>query len=99
MMNRPARSAMCAPSMFQSAVVERPSTGTQKPAIGATVSIATAIPQSVIRSGPSDSAPASQSGASAMCQIEMRTKLRWLPASWLCSAHSMNMSRNAIMAM
>ena len=87
------RSAMWPPSTRQSALVERPSPGTQKPVAGAVVSIAAAAAHSAMRHGPVANAPAIQNGADDTCQMLMRRKLRWLAGSWRCSAHSMNTQR------
>ena len=97
MMKSAQRSAICAPSICQSVVFERPRPGTQKAAIGETYSMASAMAQIQSRVVLSAKAPAIQNGAAAVNQRKMRVKLRKFAASWSLSTHSMNPVRPSCM--
>ncbi len=95
--NSAQRSAMCALSTFQSAVVERPSPGTAKPTTGARYSTPSAITHHATRSAPPANPPASQNTADSASQHMMRRKLRKLRSSCPRSATSMNSVRASCM--
>jgi hypothetical protein len=71
-MKSPQRSAMCAPSTSQSAVVERPRPGVQKLTEGETYSMARAASHRAKRHSPCDSPPAIQSTPDRASQDVMR---------------------------
>ncbi len=76
MMNKPQRSAICAPEMSHSVVVERPRPGVRNPQAGAAYSIASAIAHKAKRACPSANMPAIQNKADSTNHAVMRWKLR-----------------------
>ena len=88
---------MWPPSMSQSAVVERPSRGVQKPTAADTYSTTSATTHIPRRALPSARPPAIQNTPESASQQLMRWKLRYWSGLPPLSAHSVNRLRPTCM--